>query len=214
LTRSRHLATIFILLALCARPQVLDRIAVLVDGQPILQSEIDDAAWFARLSAHASCAAPLGAAELRTAREHLIDDQLLSAARSAAGFPTASPELVETQVEMLRQRAGGDPAWTDQLLACHLDGATVFDLVERQLTLLAFLDQHFSDAPEAEAAIDSYYKEIFVPQARARNLAPAPLDDVRATIATLLRQQQRSSDEAAWLKELRAAARIEIKGGG
>ena len=214
MTRTSRIAALLILLAIAAAAQVLDRIAVLVDGQPILQSEIDDAAWFARLSAHAGCEAPLSASELQTAREHLIDDQLLSAARAAAGFPAASDALVETQLDTLRLRAADNAPWRDQLLACHLDEATVRDLVQRQLTLLAFLDQHFSDAPEAEAAIDSYYKEVFVSQAQAHNLAPAPLDDVRATIATLLRQQQRGSAEAAWLKELRAAARIEIKGCG
>ncbi|MGH9481164.1 MAG: hypothetical protein ACRD1L_03645 [Terriglobales bacterium] len=201
--------------------QVLDAIAAVVDSQPILRSEVEDAAWYAGLSAHLAGAggapvAPggLSAEEKQTALNHLVDEQLLTESQADEGFgpPAAARLHAETQAqwEHVAELAGGEPALLALLPAFHLDRPTVTALIERQLALTAYLDQHFSGLPEAgAAAIQSYYDTVFVPAAKSRNLTPAPLGQVRATIAAILRQQQRAAAEQQWLTQLRAAAQVE-----
>ena len=200
---------------------VVDGIAAVVDGQPLLRSEVEDAAWYARLSARLAhqpppAAAGLTAAEKQTALQHLVDEQLLTEAQANEGFlpPPAAPLAadVATQWAHLASLAGGEPA-LDALLAAHLlDRATVTALLRRQLTLVAFLDQHFSSAEAVTPAqIQRYYDTEFVPEAQRRHLPAAPLAQVRSTIAALLRQQQRAAAEQQWLKELRASAHIELR---
>ncbi|HUX66508.1 MAG TPA: hypothetical protein VMV31_03370 [Terriglobales bacterium] len=200
---------------------VVDGIAAVVDGAPLLRSEVENAAWYARLSAQlARQAAPAGAhleaAEKQTALRHLIDEQLLAEAQADEGYPPPPPAQLETDVETqwahLAGLAGGEAALDARLAADHLDRAAVTALLRRQLTLLAFLDQHFSGSGTVTAAqIQHYYETTFVPEAERRHLAAAPLAQVRATIATLLRQRQRAAEEQQWLQTLRAGAHIELR---
>lgn len=201
---------------------MLDAIAAVVNGQPLMRSDVEDAAWFARLSARLadpSAAAPatgLTAADKQTALSHLEDEQLLSQAESDEGTEPPSPERLQSEVTAqwvhLARLAGGEPALLTLLPSYHLDRATVATLIARQLTLTAYLDQHFGGLPEPDAAaIQNYYDTVFVPEAKSHGLTPAPLDQVRATIARILRQQQRATAEQQWLVQLRTAAQIDTR---
>lgn len=200
---------------------VVDGIAAVVDGQPVLRSEVEEAAWYARFSqdlGHAGAAAPVGltAAEKQTALQHLVDEQLLREAAANEGFAAPAPETldadVQTQWAHLAAVAGGDGALAAALAAHHLGRAAVAAQLRQQLTLVEFLDQHFSGsaAPTPEQ-IRLYYDATFVPAARQRQQTPAPLAQVRAAIAALLREQQRDAAEQQWLVELRSHAAVGMR---
>jgi hypothetical protein len=202
------------------RLRVIDRLAAVVNGEPLFASQVRDDARFARLSLRLAGgrapSTPLTPAERSSALHHLEDDVLLAQARANEGFPAPPAAQLQTAAQAQwrhwQTQAGGAARLLALLAKCGLRPAVVLAIAERQLSLVAFLDQRFSgDAPPSAAAIEHYYAATFVPESRARGLRPAPLTDVRRTIATLLRQRRRAAEEQALLGRLRAQAVIEVK---
>jgi hypothetical protein len=200
--------------------RVVDRLVAVVNGDPIFASQVRQAARFARFSLRLAggrpAAGPLTPAELASALRHLEDDTLLAQARADEGFPPPPASRLQAQAAAQARRwqaqAGGAAPFASLLAACGLYRAQAVAIAARQLALVAFLDQHFSGDPAPSgAAVQAYYTATFVPEARAHGLPPAPLAQVRDTIATLLRQRRRASEERALLARLRARAVIEVK---
>ncbi|MGH9468357.1 MAG: hypothetical protein ACRD1Y_13470 [Terriglobales bacterium] len=219
-------------LAPAQQPVVVDAIAAVVNGTPILLSQVRTAAQYARLSAQLgggeappdiSPAPPRGAgltrAEEAAALRHLEDQELVLQARNQEGIaPPAASALAEAtaaQWRHLEQAAGGKETLAALLRRDGLDRALVEAQLRRQLAIVEFLDERTShDPPTAavsDAAVARYYRTQFVSAARAHHLKPAPLAQVRATIARLLRDKARSEAEAQWLGRLRAGAQIEAE---
>ncbi len=229
MTRARATFAVLLLatgLAAQARPaggHVVDALVAVVNGEPIFASQVRDAAWYTRFAARlsrgprgAAALGPLTAAEQARALRHLEDETLLQQARANEGFAALPPARLRARADAVwpgwEKQAGGAAALAALLAACHLDRAAALAIVERQLSLVAFLNQHFSGDPAPDAAaIQSYYDDTFVPAARARGLRPAPLADVRATIAALLRQRRRAGEEQALLARLRVRATVEAR---
>lgn len=192
--------------------RVLDRIAAVVNGTPILASEVRDAARFARWSAGAAAETPLTAGELTAALQHLEDEQLLDQERTDEGYGEAPSAAVQRQWEVMAQRAGGAAALAAALGRYGLAPETAQAILRRQLTLLDFLDQHFSGALiVTDAAVEGYYDQDFVPAARREGKTPAALEAVRGEITRILRQRELEQNEETWLRQLRAAAAILVE---
>ncbi len=201
---------------------VVDALVAVVNGEPLFASQVRAAAWYARFSARLAGGmghrrpSRLTAAERAQALRHLEAETLLRQARANEGFAPAAPARLAAEAgaqwRRWEQQAGGAAALARLLAGCHLDRATALAIVERQLSLVAYLDEHFSgDPPPGAAAIQRYYAATFVPAARARGLQPAPLAAVRANIAAVLRQQQLATGEQALLARLRAQAAVEAR---
>ena len=232
MTRFRQLVTAAALLTLgglgsAAAPaqtpppggRVLDGIAAVVNGHPILESEVRVAALFARFSAglevHTPAwTAPLSAAEESTALRHLIDEELLNDAEQSEGYAEASAALdkkVAAQWTHLRQLAGGPAALQTQLRAYDLNAAGVERLLRRQVALLSFLDERFGATVVVSGKqVEDYYEHVLTPAARSRHRSMAPLSEVRGTIEAILRQQEQARLEQQWLQELRSSAQVQI----
>lgn len=215
--------------------QVVDRVAAVVDRQPILQSEVEDAAEFARLSillgAGPSAAAPryplmpapargpltphagappdLPPAEMAAALDHLINQAVLDEARRNEGYGEAGADAVEEQWQRLEQLAGGAAKLEADLGRYRLDDAGVRALLERQVTLVQYLNQHFGPSLDvSDAEVQRYYDTQYAPAVQAKGGTAAPLDKVRPQITAILREQRLSQEQQSWLQQLRAGAQI------
>lgn len=194
---------------------VVDSIAAVVNHEAITQSEVEDAAWFARFSAHTDRAvnsSPLSAHEYQQALQHLIDQDLLLQEQKKAGYDAAPEEAVQSQIDALIQRMGSMEKLQARLQQFHLQMGTVRTMIRQQLNVLRFLDEKLRPSIVIdEQQIETYYQKDFVPTAQAHKLQPAPLDKVRDEIRRILLEQEMEREQQQWLQQLRASAAIETR---
>ncbi len=195
-----------------AGARVLDRIAAIVAGRPILASQVRQAAWYERFSAAPPPArlapARLRPADCRRALRHLINEALIAAAMPAKfPRPRLSPQLARLEPQY-GGRAGLVRAWS----RFHLRPLQARRIMRRQLTLLAFLDRKFAARVHiATAEVRGYYSRVFCPLARRHRLRPAPLPAVRPLILAILRRRRLARLEQAWLLRQRRHAAIRVR---
>jgi hypothetical protein len=169
-----------LLLALPAEAAVVERILAVVDGRPVLLSEV---AVFQRLRGEGE----------RVALDGLIDEQLMY--REAARLPQAVPTAEEEQraFESLRARtppAGGDEE--EQLRR----------VARRQASILKYVDFRFRPQVRvSEESVRAAYDAQARPDGPAFEQAAAPL---RARLA----EEDLSRRIEEWVKELRRSAEI------
>ena len=92
-----------------------------------------------------------------------------------------------------------------------LTEAAVRRTVAQQLYLSRFIDYRFR--PEAQVSdeqAETYYRDEFSPQLKARNEPVPPLDDVDDTIREVLIQRAISDRAAKWLSDSRDRLKIDI----
>jgi hypothetical protein len=170
------------LLASAARGEVVERILAVVDGRPLMLSEV-------RLVGQ------LRGLDEAEALEALVDEQLMlrEAARLAQSVVTAEDE----------QRA------YESLLARHpaasaLPEAELRRLVRRQTTILKYVDFRFRPQVQvADAAVRQEYEKQF----GTRPDAPA-YEAAAGEIRRELESRELDGKIEAWVKDLRSAAEI------
>lgn len=180
--RTARFALFALLAAPAARAEVMERILAVVDGRPLMLSEV-------RLVGR------LRGLDEAAALEALVDEQLMlrEAARLAQSVVTAEDE--QRAYESLLER---HPA------ASALPEAELRRLVRRQTAILKYVDFRFRPQVQvADAAVRQAYEERYGARADAPSYeAAAP--DIRQQL------ESRELDEKieAWVKELRSAAEI------
>lgn len=194
----------FSLLLPTAAQQVVDRIIARIGEDILMLSELRELRAFQQL------------VEGRSADRHELFEQLvrqwivISEAR-AANFPPPEPQQVTAAFEQLAGSFGSPEAWRARLRDAGLTEAAVRRLLERQLYVATYLDYKFRPATTVEEQeIETYYRQEYVPQMRARSQTPPPLEDVRERIRELLVQREISRRALRWLEEARGQVRIEI----
>jgi hypothetical protein len=91
-----------------------------------------------------------------------------------------------------------------------LSDAEVRGIVASQQYLSNYLDSRFRPAVQVDSkAIEDFYQNGVVPQARARGQEPPTLDAARDLIQEALVQRGINEQAEKWLKESRARVHIE-----
>jgi hypothetical protein len=92
-----------------------------------------------------------------------------------------------------------------------LSEAAVRRLLGEQLYLSRFLDYRFrATAQVDQKQIETYYKEEFAPQLKARGQAVPSLDTVADTIREVLVQRAITDRANQWIDETRAGLKIDV----
>jgi hypothetical protein len=164
-----------------AGAELIERILAVVDGRPLMLSEV---ALLERLRG----------VERSTALEALVDEALMfrDASRLPATLVTTDDE--ERAYAALRARVGAD--------AARLEGG-LRRLARRQVAILKYVEFRFGpqvrvDDDAIRAAYEAEYQERGAP----------PLDTVRDEIRERLHRTGLDHAVEAWIKELRAGADI------
>jgi hypothetical protein len=84
-------------------------------------------------------------------------------------------------------------------------------MVARQLYLSRFIDYRFRPSAQvSDGQIETYYRDEFAPQLKARNEPVPPLDEVEDTIREVLIQRAINDRATNWLDETRQRLQIDV----
>ncbi len=194
---------------------VLNRVVAVVNGDLILQSDLDEEVRMAAFQ-------PIGeqtAATREQLIERLIDRHLILQQMQLQPLPPIGPAQVDAELATLRKSipacaaydCATDAGWAKFVAA---QSFTVEELRERwrqRMEVLRFVEARFRMGiriPQAE--IDAYYKTTLVPAYAKEKVTPPAEATVAARIQEILLQQQVDKLLDDWLTSLRAEGSVKI----
>jgi peptidyl-prolyl cis-trans isomerase SurA len=191
---------------------VLDRIIAIVNKNPILLSDWDEAL---------RCEALLGgrtpqsytAEEQQAAFQRLVDQELLrEQMRSYLLPPIADADVQARLNEVRKELAPGDETkWRTLLQQAGVSEAEVFDRLRTQAEIDRFLDVRFRSGIRIDdRSVTRYYRDDFLPELRKAGGGDVPLESVAGKIREILMQQHIAEQLTAWLQTLREQTDIRI----
>lgn len=200
------------------KPVVLDRVVGVINGDVILQSDVDEEIRFAGIEPFAIARdldTPKGASR-RLANRTLILQQMR--AQNQFGI-NVSDEDVQKAIMDMRQHlpecrkynCPTEEGWKAFLAAHGLTEKQVFTHWKQRLEILKFIDLRFrSGIRISNQEIDDYYRKSIVPVYQRQNQKPPPLDQISQRIQEVLLQQHVNGLLQDWLKTLRQEGSVQI----
>jgi hypothetical protein len=192
--------------AAAASAQTVNCVVAIVNGEIITRLDVEVAAEFGLAVAPAG---EPGADPRRAALDVLIDRKIvLDLSRQARGV---SGEELDAAVADLR-RSVGEEAFRAKLGKYGLTAADLEPYLEERLLYQRALDVRFSQSiPVSTTEIERYYRDIYVPEQAQRGTPPEPLDRIDDAIEARIRGERLAQQTAAWVRDLRTRADIQIK---
>jgi len=202
-----RLLLVLALTAAAARPaQTVNCVAAIVNGEVITRLDVEVADEFGLTGVPA-----VGPAEdpRRAALEALIERKIvLGLSHETRGV---SGEELDAAVADVR-RSFGEAAFAAKLAKFGLAVADLEPYLEERLLCERALDMRFSQSiPVSMTEIERYYRDIYLPGQAQRGAPPEPLDKVADAIEARLRGERQAQRKAAWLRDLRNQADIQIR---
>ena len=184
-----------------------DRIVAVVDGDPILDSDVERALV---LSGSPPANGAGAAAQRRKVLDGLVEERLRIHEVERYGFEQVPVELIARHVEQIRARFASEEELQRRLRDLGMTQEGLEQLVAQQLQVLVYVDELlgarvFVGLEEIEA----YYQETLAPRLRAEGKPVPPLDDVREEIREVLRQQRLNEELLRWTADLRRRADVQ-----
>jgi peptidyl-prolyl cis-trans isomerase SurA len=200
--------------------QLLDQVVAVVNGDLILESDIDEERRFSAFQPFRDQSKPFSRAD---AIGRLVDRALIQQqAKLQPGEPVTDAD-VQKQLASLRKdipackeyQCSTDAGWEKFVAA---QGFTVPELTERwrqRMQVLSFIEMRFKMGQRiTPAEIKSYYDKTLLPE-YARQKAPAPkLEVISDRIQEILLQQQVSALLVDWLNSLKAQGTVRMAKAG
>jgi hypothetical protein len=194
----------------------VDTIVAIVNGELILDSDIDQERRFAALLPYGEAS---GTPTRARALERLINRDLIlqqtrlqpldsiteqDAAKDLDSLRKAIPTCKEFHCET---KAG----WDKFLASQGFTEATLTGLWQQRMVVLQFIEQRFRMGIKiTDAEIKDYYTKDLLPQYAKLNAPPPPLTAISNRIQEILLQQQVSNLLKDWLQSLRAQGSVVI----
>ncbi len=196
---------------------VLDRVLVVVNQQPILQSDLDRELRLSILDPNMDFAHRPAPTE---ALDRLISRALIK--QQFAGQPPMDKKKLQLDVDQrmqelrtelpacVRLNCKTDSGWQSFLTESHITTSEIDIFIREQLLILDFIEKRFRPGIHIEPEqIEDYYKKTLLPQ--YSNAATAPtLDAVSGRIAEVLLEQEVNLLLEDWLTTLRKEGELEF----
>lgn len=193
-----------------AQAIIVDRIAVVVDGEVIKNSDIERAIRITSFLNHEQPHLDVGSRKAAASR--LVDQELIREQIREGDYQVASDREVSSLLARTRAESFKDEAQYTAALARY--GVTEKELKEAlflQLTVLRFIDQRFRPATVVtDKQVEDYYNAHRA-QLEAANPKAHSLDDLRSQIEDELAGQQVNQLLDEWLNDAHKDARIEYR---
>ncbi len=183
-----------------------DRIAAVVDEDPILGSDI---ARDAGLGLEARKAGETDDAYHRRILSLLIDQRLRFHEIDRFGFVQVPADQVEKNLAEIRGRFPDAAAYQRRLKELGISESGVKQLVTRELMVLTYVDERLG--PRVFVSLDdikAYYRATLTPELAKQHQPLPPLDDVRESIRQVLHEQRLNQEIDRWTDELRDKANV------
>jgi parvulin-like peptidyl-prolyl isomerase len=189
-------AAALILLAAGAQGVVVDRIAVVVGGKIITQSEIEQRIRLTALQNHEK--PDFGTATRRKTAEQLIDQKLVEREMEVGRYPRIEGERKKA---LLAEFEKGERGLAQTLESYRLKAQDLEEDLGRQADLLTFLNLRFRPAVQVtDQDVQKYFDTVN---------QGAPLNEVRAQIEQKLTEERADKELDLWLRDQRKRTRIE-----
>jgi peptidyl-prolyl cis-trans isomerase SurA len=194
---------------------VLDRVIAVVNGDVILESDVDEERRFEEIQ-------PYRATTNFTrerAIERLVDRALILQQAALEPEDVVSDKELDAQLLTLRKdipackqyHCETDAGW-QKYVEDH--GFTVAEFSERwrkRMELLKFIEVRFRNGISiSDEEIKSYYEKTMLPEYAKRNVTPPKLETISNRIEEVLLQQRVGALLEDWLKSLRAQGSVRM----
>jgi peptidyl-prolyl cis-trans isomerase SurA len=194
---------------------VLDRLIAVVDGDVILESDVDEERRFEEIQPYRATADSTRARII----ERLVDRTLILQQAALQPEDSVPSKDLDLQVATLRKdipackqyHCDTDAGWK-KFLADH--GFTEEEFRAQwlqRMQLLKFIEVRFRNGIRIkDEEIKAYYEETMLPEYAKQSVTPPPLATVSRRIEEVLLQQQVGALLEDWLKSLRAQGSVRI----
>ena len=202
------------------RGDVVDRIVATVNGDLVLESDVEEEQRFTKLY-------PYGEAEGQTPRQRaitrLINRTLIL--QQLAGFPQApvsDAQVAKEEADLRKDLpacahadCSSEAGWKKFLTDSGFTEDELHERLKQRIQVLHFIEQRFRSAVRInDKQIEDFYNKTMLPEYAKQNATAPPLDSVRDRVQELLLQQQVSAMLDDWLKTLRDSGRVRIMKSG
>jgi peptidyl-prolyl cis-trans isomerase SurA len=199
---------------------VLDRVVAVVNGDVILESDVDEERRFEEIQPYRRTAADLSREKTV---ERLIDRDLILQQAELEPEDAISDKALDDQLATLRKdipdckeyHCESEEGWK-KYLGDH--GFTVEEFRERwrlRMQLLRFIEVRFRNGIKiSESEIRQFYETRMAPEYAKRNVPAPKLDTISKRIEEVLLQQQVGALLVDWLKSLRVQGSVKIMNPG
>ncbi len=184
--------------------EVIDRIAVRIENDVILLSEVRELAQY-QLFVEGKSESDAQIVD------RLVDQWIVRNEAGVARFPQPKDEDVNRSLERLKRSFSSPEEFEERKKQSGLSDADVLRMQKSRLFLNNYLDSRFRPSIQIkDEDVENFYKTRVVPRAESRGQAAPTLEAARDFIQEAL--VQRAIDEQAdrWLKESRSRVHVEI----
>ncbi len=197
------------------RGDVVDRLVAIVNGDIILESDIDEEERFSKLYPYRTTS---GDTPREQALTRLIDrDLILQQIRQPQ--PDIDKAKVDGEEDDLRKDLPAcihadcqtDAGWARFLASAGFTEDELRARLRLRAEVLRFIEQRFRNGIRiTEKQIEDFYTETMLPQYRKEHATPPSLEVLSPRIEELLLQQEVSKLLDGWLKSLRESGNVRI----
>ncbi len=184
----------------------VDRLLVVVDDDPILESQLDQAIGIGLVEQEE------GEDEARFRRrilDGLIEEKLRFHEVDRFGFAEVPVDEVERQFEVVRNRFPDEKSFQSRLQELSLDEQGLRQLLARQVMVLIYVEERLGARVFVGLEeIQDYYDGVLVPQLRKDSEPIPPIREVREPIRQVLRETLLNEELERWTDELRRGADV------
>jgi hypothetical protein len=196
----------------------IDRVIAIVNGDLILESDVDEERRFAVFQPYSL---PVGSFSRSEAIDRLIDRELiLQQAAEQPRKPITDAEVAANLNDLRKDilackqyKCETSEGWQNFIKA---NGFTEQELLQHwrlRMETLQFIEERFRMGIRiSDADVKTYYTKTLLPQYAARKATPPKLDSISDRIHEILLQQQVSGLLDDWLKTLRASGDVRMVG--
>lgn len=199
-----------------AQGDVVDRVVAIVNGELILDSDVDRERRFAALLPQSAAGAAYNRDEAieRLINRNLILQQVQLQPGSEVTLQTAAKDL-----DTLRKTLPGcveyhcetQEGWDNFLASEGFTEETLTALWRQRMEVLAFIEQRFRMGIRIlPAEIQEYYTKTMLPEYAAQHATPPPMRTIARRIQEVLLQQRVSKLLNDWLASLRAQGSVVV----
>lgn len=199
-----------------AQGESLDRIVAIVNGDIVLESDVEEEMRWARLQPYRTSRE---GTEREQAMNRLIDRMLIMQQEKGYVQTPIKKEDIDEEVKDMRSdlpaceryHCDTEEGWKKFLTHEGFTEADVRDRVKLRMQVLRFIQQRFQAGIRiSDEQIQDFYKNTMLPQYAKEHATPPPVEAVSDRIEQVLLQQQVSSLLDQWLKTLRDQGQVRV----
>jgi len=185
---------------------LVDRILAVVDEDPILDSDLDQAIGIGLMAPEE------GESEIdyrRRVLDVLIDQKLRFHEIDLFGFSEIPVAEVDRQFDEIREQFDSDEAFAARLDEVGLDEQGMRQILARQLMVLIYVEERLGARVFVGLEeIQQYYNEVLVPELEESGQPVPPQQKVREEIRAVLREIRLNEEIDRWTEDLRQEADV------